>query len=81
MRKTKDIDARRFKGITEYSDLMALHSANYKPEFKEALERDGKTFYRRTGIFTHMYDASARLGNIIVPFEKHQDLGKPAFKI
>ncbi|CAG9317172.1 unnamed protein product [Blepharisma stoltei] len=81
VRKAINIDARREKGITEFSDLTRpLHSGVNK-EHSEAIEKDQRVFFRKTGIFTHIYDAAARLGNITMPFDKHQDLGgRPAFK-
>jgi hypothetical protein len=80
-RKTTNIDARRMKGITEFSDKQHGFSENTNPAHGEALREDPRGFYRRTGIFSHMYDASARYGYMTMPFERHQDFGgKPAFK-
>lgn len=81
LRKTTNIDARRMKGITEFSDKQHVFSENTNAAHREAIGTDARTFYRRTGIFTHMYDASARYGYMTMPFERHQDFGgKPAFK-
>lgn len=81
IRKAINIDARREKGITEFADLTRLFNPGFNPEHSRAIKEDPRTYYRKTGIFTHVYDAAARLGNITMPFEKSQDLnGKPAFK-
>lgn len=81
VRKTTNIDARRCKGITEFSDKNNLFHTNINQKFQEAISEDPRMFHRKTGIFSHMYDASARQGNITMPFEKNHDTGgKPAFK-
>lgn len=82
IRKTTNIDARRCKGITEIVDKRAIYASNYDPSYQNALKDDPGIFCRKNGIFTHMYDASARQGSITMPFDKKQDNGgKPAFKI
>jgi hypothetical protein len=81
LRKTTNIDARRMKGITEFSDKQHVFSENTNPAHRQAIREDQRAFYLRTGIFSHMYDASARYGYMTMPFERHQDFGgKPAFK-
>jgi hypothetical protein len=64
------VDARRTKGIAEYADLMRDQHPNFSAEFAAQLESNPKVYHRRTGIFTHMYDASARQGYITQPFER-----------
>ena len=82
MRQTTNIDAKKHKGITEYADIMNQYTAKVNKDYVHAYNADPNSFKKRTGIFTHMYDAAARQGNIIVPFEKVKDLGgRPAFKI
>lgn len=81
VRKNVDIDVRRAKGVGEFSDLMRPSNPNPNKEFIKAFQEDPKVFTRKTGIFTHMYEAAARHGYMTMPFEKAQDLGgKPAFK-
>lgn len=62
--------AGRCKGISEFSDINRPFKANFCPQFKAVLAEDAKVFYKRTGIFSYMYDAAARHGNMIMPFEK-----------
>mmetsp|Transcript_9543 Transcript_9543/g.18580 ORF Transcript_9543/g.18580 Transcript_9543/m.18580 type:complete len:221 (+) Transcript_9543:4938-5600(+) len=65
------IDARRTKGIAEYVDLMHQYNSNFTPSYASKLDANPRVYYRKTGIFTHMYDASARQGYITQPFERH----------
>ena len=61
---------------------MNQYTAKFNKDYGDAIKTDPNAFKKKTGIFTHMYDAAARQGNIIVPFEKVKDLGgRPAFKI
>jgi hypothetical protein len=81
IRKATNLHAGRAKGITQFSDLNRPYNPNFNQEFARVLSEDPKTFYRRTGIFSHMYDAAARHGYMTMPFEKAQESnGKPAFK-
>lgn len=78
VRKTALIDARRFKGLGELQDLA---TTNLNPGFAEKHQQFPQAHYRKTGIFTHVYDAAARHGYITMPFETNQSSGgKPAFK-
>lgn len=78
VRKTALIDARRFKGLGEFEDLA---NSNLNPSYKDKFDQAPRAHYRKTGIFTHVYDAAARHGYITMPFEKNQSAGgKPAFK-
>ena len=78
-KKATNINAKRGKGITEFSDKNHVFAVKYNPDFQKAYQEDPRTFAKKTGIFSHMYDASARHGYITMPFEKHQST-KPAFK-
>lgn len=81
VREATDIKAGRSRGITNFSDLNRPFNPNFNQEFTKVLSEDPKVFYRRTGIFSHMYDAAARHGYMTMPFEKAQENnGKPAFK-
>lgn len=80
-KQISSIDARRSKGLAEYSDLAKNTNTKFNPEFARTISEDPKHFYRKTGIFSNMYDAAARHGNITMPFDYSQDFGgKPAFK-
>lgn len=64
------VDARRTKGIAEYVDLMRSQNPNYNQSYAERITANPRAYYKKTGIFTHMYDASARQGYITQPFVK-----------
>lgn len=81
IRKATNIKAGRSKGITQFSDLNRPFNPNFNAEYTQAISDEPKVFYRKTGIFSHMYDAAARHGYMTMPFEKAQENnGKPAFK-
>ena len=58
----------RKKGIGEYSDLTKTFRVNVNKDFVQKFEENPKRFYKYTGIFSNMYDASHKNGNIITPF-------------
>ena len=81
IRKTTNIQAGRSKGITQFADLNRPYNPNFNNEYAQVVQEDPIVFYRKTGIFSHMYDAAARHGYMTMPFEKAQENnGKPAFK-
>lgn len=81
IRKTTSVKAGRTKGITEFSDLVRPFNPNYNKVYSEAIREDPRIFYRKTGIFSHMYDAAGRVGFMTMPFEKSTEKsGKPPFK-
>jgi hypothetical protein len=81
IRKATNLNAGRSKGITQFADLNRPYNPNFNSEYSHVLSQDGRVFYRKTGIFSHMYDAAARHGYMTMPFEKAQESnGKPAFK-
>ena len=58
----------RKKGMAEFSDLSKTFRVNFNKDFNEKFEENPKRFYKYTGIFSNMYDASHKNGNIITPF-------------
>ena len=64
---------------------MHSSSPNHNDSFRSAFANDPKIFARRTGVFTYMYEAAARFGNLTMPFpsktERAENPEKPAFKI
>jgi hypothetical protein len=50
------------KGITEYADLTRVSAINQNKHFQENFDTQPKMFAKKTGIFTHLYDAAARFG-------------------
>jgi hypothetical protein len=64
----------RKKGVGEFSDLSKTFRVNVNKDFKEKFEENPKRFYKYTGIFSNMYDASHKNGNIITPFGQKNKL-------
>lgn len=81
VRKATSVKAARTKGITEFSDLIRPYNPNYNKDYSEAIKENPRMFYKKTGIFSHMYDAAGKVGFMTMPFEKSIDKsGKPPFK-
>lgn len=59
------------KGVAEISDLTRAYNPNFNSNYKELLNENKSVFHRYNGIFSHMYDAAHRNGNIVVPFRNH----------
>ena len=58
----------RKKGIGEYADLTKTFRINFNKDFAEKFNSNPYRFRKYTGIFSNMYDASHKNGNIIPPF-------------
>ena len=58
----------RKKGVGEYADLTRTFRININKDFEEKFNKNPFRFHKYTGIFSNMYDASYRNGNIIPPF-------------
>ena len=58
----------RKKGIGEYADLTKTFRVNFNKDFDEKFNSNPFRFHKYTGIFSNMYDASHKNGNIIPPF-------------
>jgi len=58
----------RKKGTGEFSDLSKTFRVNINKDFVQQFEENPKRFFKYTGIFSNMYDASHKNGNIITPF-------------
>lgn len=52
----------RKKGIGECSDLMHIYANKSNPDFVKAFNADPNQFKRKTGVFSHLYDAAHRFG-------------------
>jgi hypothetical protein len=61
----------RKKGVAEIADLARTFNPNFNKKFADILDQNKNPFHIRTGIFSHMYDAAHRCGDIILPF-KHE---------
>lgn len=78
---THVVDAKRQKGVTEFSDLQNPYADRPNQVYRQALTQDPSVFRRKTGIFSHMYDAAAAQGYISKPFDgKRENDGKAPFK-
>lgn len=56
------------KGVAEITDLTRPFHPNFNRNYKDYLNENPKIFNAYNGIFSHMYDAAHRNGNIVVPF-------------
>jgi len=61
----------RTRGLTEFAEMTRLTNPNLNENYQKALNDNNFCFYRKTGVFTHMYDAAARCGNLSVPFKNN----------
>jgi len=62
--------ANRKKCIAEYDDLYHVFYPNYSKKYISTLNENPQVFRTYKGIFTNMYDAANRNGNIIEVFKK-----------
>lgn len=58
----------RKKGYGEYLDLTKTYRVNINKDFEQKYEQNPNRFHKFTGIFSNMYDAAHKNGNIIKPF-------------
>ena len=58
----------RKKGNGEFLDLTKTYRVNINKDFVEKYEQNPKRFLKYNGIFSNMYDAAHKNGNIIRPF-------------
>ena len=66
----------RKKGIGEYADLTKTFRINFNKDFAEKFNSNPFRFHKYTGIFSDMYDASHKNGNIIPPFGHSKTIKK-----
>jgi hypothetical protein len=59
------------KGVAEFSDLSHPFNPNASKKFRDNHHENNKIFHVYNGIFSHMYDAAHRNGNIVVPFRNN----------
>jgi hypothetical protein len=65
--------ASKKKGVGEFSDLTRPFNPNYFDKYKEAIDENKYLFKKYNGIFSHLYDAAHKNGDIIVPFRFDKD--------
>jgi hypothetical protein len=58
----------RKKGVSEIAELTKPFHTNFNKEYTEIYNDNNRVFHNYKGIFSHMYDAAKRNGNIIMPF-------------
>lgn len=57
------------KGIAEFSDYLKPTNYNPNQRYLECFENNKDRFHNYKGIFSELYDSSARNGNIYIPFK------------
>ena len=62
--------ANRKKGISEFYDITNPYSSNWDKNYTNCVEKYPKIFKQYTGVFSHMYDAARKNGNLGMPFRK-----------
>ena len=62
------------KGIGEFADLTKTFRVNFNKEFAGQLKDNPFRFRKYQGIFSEMYDASHKNGDIITPFGKNKKI-------
>ena len=71
----------RKKGNGEYLDLTKTFHVNNNKDFIDKFEQNPGRFLKFTGIFSNMYDAAHKNGNIIKPFgQKNGNIGGHVIK-
>lgn len=68
--------ANRKKGLCEFEDLTNPFSSNWDQHYKGCTEKYPNIFKQYKGIFSNMYDAAHRNGNIVIPFRKEKVVPK-----
>jgi hypothetical protein len=62
------------KSVCEFSDLTRDFAINLDKNYQNAYKENPKRFYAYNGVFTYLYDASHRNGNISMPFRKSSEI-------
>jgi hypothetical protein len=61
------------KGVAEICDLTRAFNPNFNKKYQGTLDDKPNVFHRYNGIFSHMYDAAHRNGNIVIPFRNNNE--------
>jgi hypothetical protein len=64
------------KGVAEIVDLGRPFHSNFNKKYHELVNDNKNIFHVYNGIFSHMYDAAHRNGNIVVPFRNNTQTGE-----
>ena len=62
------------KSVCEYSDLTRNFAIHLEKNYQKAIKDNPKRFLTYNGVFTYLYDASHRNGNISMPFRKSSEI-------
>jgi hypothetical protein len=62
------------KGVAEFSDLTRPFFPNINEKYHQYYNENKNIFHVYNGIFSHMYDAAHRNGNIVIPFRNNKNL-------
>ena len=60
----------RRKGIAEFNDFARTSNPNFNEDYRKLYEKDSNMFMRYKGIFSELYDAAWKNGNIYLPFRQ-----------
>lgn len=64
------------KGVCEFSNFNNPYYPNFNKEFIKLHNENKKIFHTYNGIFSNMYDAASKNGNIYLPFRRNNSPGK-----
>ena len=64
--------ANRKKGICEFFDITNPYSSNIDKNYANCIEKYPTIFRNYMGIFSNMYDAARKNGNLVIPFRKEK---------
>ena len=70
------IKNKKRKGIAEYNENLMPFYPKYRKDYSKLLNENRNLFRRFNGIFTSMYDSSAKNGNIYKPFKRGNSFQK-----
>ena len=66
--------ANRKKGMSEFEDITNPYSSNLDKNYSESYNKYPLIFKNYQGIFSYMYDAARRNGNLVIPFRSDPEL-------
>jgi hypothetical protein len=66
----------RKKGVAEISELGRPFNEHWNNHYNDIYSKKPNVFRVYNGIFSHMYDAAHRNGNMVVPFRDADQLNK-----
>ena len=59
------------KGVCEFSDFRNPYYHNFNKEFNKLYTDNSNRFHAYNGVFSNMYDAASKNGNIYLPFRRN----------